>query len=145
LVYKPINNVRGIIVNQYKDKVNDRLRGKIHLIPVFTNVYRIPERLRTIDSNLFVVFNIKTKRYEIHSLANMGDTLSLNVPFRELDARCEDFVKKYDLKRHGRKIYQELDKQNEELEKSMERKRKNDMLGRAEEVAPAFRKAAWGV
>jgi|GEM_PF-2034988 len=131
--------------SMYKIKVKDRLRGKPHLRPVYSNTYCIPERLRAMDSNLFVVFNTKTQKYEIHSLANKGDSFSLQVPFRELDARCENFVMKYDLRRHGWQIYRDIEAENEERERAMEREQANRAQILASELHKPVRKLAyWG-
>jgi len=128
----------------YKYNIRERLRGWSHLVPVFTNTYRIPERLREIDPNLFVVFNASTQGYEIHSLANTGHTFSLNVPFKDLDARLEAFVRKYSLRR-GKRVFREIDEHNEKLEKSIEKQRSNDIRGLADEIyRPARRLAWWG-
>lgn len=126
-----------------KTEIRDRLRGKPHLTPVYTHVLKIPERLRSADNNLFVVFNSKTQKYEIHSLANKGNTLSLNVPFRDLDARCIDYVNKFDLNKHGKGIYQEIEEHNENIERSAQRKYSNDLKGACEEMHPAFKRLAW--
>jgi len=127
-----------------KRAIEDRLKGKPHLIPMYTHVYNIPERLRQNDPNLFVVYNSKTGRFEVHSLANIGNSLSLNVPFRELDARTEEFVKKYDLKRHGRKIFREIDERNEEVSRRARKQRSNDIRGLADELHKPVRRLAWG-
>lgn len=126
-----------------KSEIKERLRGKPHLKPVYTHVYNIPERLRQNDKNLFVVFNTITQRYEIHSLENKGNSFSLNVPFRELDARVEEFVKKYDLRRHGRKIFDEIESKNEELEQANKRDRKTFAQGLADELYKPVKKLAW--
>lgn len=118
----------------YKEKIKRRLRGKPHLIPVYTNVYFVPERLKRIDPNLFVVFNRRTQKHEIHSLANIGDTFALLVPFSELDGRCEQHVKKFDLKRHGKEIFRRMEEKNEELERANERQHKNDLQSIAREM-----------
>jgi len=129
----------------YKEKIRDRLRGKPHLRPVFSNVCFIPERLRQVDPNLFVVLNTITQRFEVHSLANIGNTFSLLVPFSELDGRIEEHVKKFDLRRHGKHIFQEMEAKNEERERALERERANRARILADELHKPVRKLAyWG-
>lgn len=129
----------------YRTKIKDRIKHKPWLIPMFSNIFCIPERLRRNDPNLFVVFNKATQKYEIHSLDNKGDSFSLQVPFKELDARTEEFVKKYDLRRHGMKIYREIDEHNERLEEQNRRQRSNDIYDMAREIYPLFKRYAyWG-
>ncbi len=127
-----------------KTMIKDRLRGKPWLKPIFSNVFCIPERLRRNDPNLFVVFNSLTDKYEIHSLENKGNSFSLQVPFEELDARIEEFVKKYDLRRHGRKIFYEMESKNEAIEKSMERDRANRSRNLADELYKPVKQLAYG-
>lgn len=128
----------------YKDNIRHRLKGKPYLLPMFTNVYRIPERLRAMDNQLFVVFNVKSQRYEVHSLANKGSTFSLLVPFRELDARTEEYVRKFDLRARGEVIYREIDEHNERLLRAKERDKKNYIESAAREIYPLAKKAAYG-
>lgn len=129
----------------YKSKIRDRLRGKPHLRPVYSNVCCIPERLRQVDPALFVVLNTKTNRFEVHSLNNIGNTFSLLVPFSELDARIEEHVKKYDLRRHGKRIYREIEAKNEERERALEREQANRARILADELhKPVRRLAYWG-
>ncbi len=127
----------------YKDEIRYRLQDKPYLRPVYTNVYFIPERLRRIDPNLFVVFNRKTQWYEIHSLANKGDTFALLVPFSELDGRCEEHVKKFDLKRHGKQIFQHIEDQNEKKERAIQRERSNYARNLADELYKPVKRLAW--
>lgn len=126
-----------------RDKIKDRLRGKPHLIPVFSSVYSIPERLYEYDSSMFVVWNVTERRYEIHCLDHVGDTFGMPVPYYELDSRIVERVKRSDLRLHGRDIFRQIDENNERLERSRERQRRNDINAAAREMAPAFRKLAW--
>lgn len=128
---------------QVYNQIYDRIGNKKHLKLITSSAYDIPRRLREIDSNLFVVFNVISQRYEIHSLANKGNSFSLNVPFKELDARLENFIRKYDLKRHGNQIYRDMEKHNDRLERSKQRQRDNDLHGIAEEIHPYVKKLAW--
>ncbi len=129
--------------SSYELAIRDRLQGKPHLQPVFSSVYFIPERLREYDADLFVVRNSKKQRFEVHSLANIGDTYGLTVPYPELDARTITLVQKNNLAAHGRTIFREIDQHNERLARSLERARQNELRALAEEVKPAFAKVAW--
>lgn len=126
-----------------KAEIEGRLRGRPHLMPVYNHVSNIPERLRENDRNLFVVFNALTQKYEIHSLENKGSSFSLNVPFKDLDSRIETFVKKYDLRRHGKKIFQEFERREEERERAQERDRQNRARNLADVLHKPVRRLAW--
>lgn len=118
------------------------MKDQHYLRLIENDVHGIAERLNRRDSDWFVVYNLRHNRYELHSLANKGGTLSLILPFKQLDARCEDYVLKRTIGLRGKKIFREMDEHNEELEKSIKRQRSNDIRGIAEEMAPYFRKTA---
>jgi hypothetical protein len=86
------------------------------LIPVETNVYCIPERLKEIDPDFYVVFNTETQKFELHRENHTWDTLELNIPYDELDARTIELVKKNKIE-NAKKIFAEIDKHNEMLQK----------------------------
>jgi len=127
----------------YERQINERLRGKHHLRPLFTSTYFIPERLSEYDPNLFVVFNTKKQRYEVHSLANKGDTFGFVVPLNELDYRTLYLARKNNLRTRGKQIFREIDEANEKLERSNARQRDNEIRAIAEELKPVFAKVAW--
>mgnify|MGYP001269110300 FL=1 len=127
----------------YEESIRERLRGKPHLIPVFSNVFDIPERLREYGENLFVVFNTKKQYFEIHSLANIGNTFCFTVPLGELDARTLYLVRKNNLKTRGKEIFREIDEYNERLEKANQNRRKDEIRDVAEKVHPAYKKLGW--
>lgn len=127
----------------YKDKIRQRLRGKPHLLPLYSNVYHIPERLRSYDDSIFVVFNTKKQRYEVHCLSNYGDTFAFLTPFKELDARTITFYHKTNLRTRGRKIFDEMEEHNEELRRRNERAKSNEQEAIAkDEVYPRLKKVA---
>mgnify|MGYP001000667952 CR=1 FL=1 len=85
------------------------------LIPIETNVYNIPERLKEIDKDYFVVFNTEAQQFEVHNLGQIGNTLALNIPYDELDNRTIDLVQKTRIE-NAKKIFDEIDRQNLKLE-----------------------------
>ncbi len=128
----------------YKEEIKHRLIDKPHLIPVFTNVYHIPERLRAYDSNLFVVFNTLKQWHEVHTLANKDrDTFGLCIPYSELDARAEYLVRRNNIRVRGKEIFREMDEHNEKLERSIERAKKNEREAVARDIRPVIKKLAW--
>ena len=86
-------------------------------VPVIGSVYDIPARLKEIIPSLFVMFNTRTQRFEVHDAAQDGMTLACELPFDELDARAVEYVRE----RHVSRLEQvaaEIDRYNERLEKS---------------------------
>lgn len=125
-------------------EVHERLQGKHHLQPVFSGgCYDITRRLQEYDKNLFIVWNSRRKKYEVHSLGHVFNTYACDVPGNRLDARVEDAVRRGDIRVRGGKVFIEIDEHNERLEKSNERSWKTTLEGVAEEMHPYFRKVAW--
>lgn len=81
-------------------------------VPVLTNVYGIPERLRELDDGYFVMMSRATGRFEVHH-NGMGDAHSyqLTVPYSELDARTVEYVRRTHVE-HINEIMQEAARQN---------------------------------
>ncbi len=122
-----------------RENIRQRLCATPHLIPVFTNTFSIPERLAAYDGNLFVVWNTNRHVYEVHSLAHIGSTFGFAVPYDDLDGRTIDMVRELNLHVRGDIIFKELDDSNEQLKRSLEQKRRNDINAQAREMAPYFR------
>lgn len=128
----------------FEYQVAERLQGKHHLQPIFSGGnYDICRRLREYDPNLFVVWNSRRKKYEIHSLAHRFNTYACDVPGNRLDARVEEEVRRGDIRVRGGIVFKEIDDANERLERSRERSRHNDLMGIAEELYPYYRQAGW--
>ena len=130
--------------NQRQAEIEDRLRGKPYLMLIETSVHDVPERVKEHDPDMFVVWNSMKKRYEIHSLANIGDTFGMHVPFECLDYRTVFAVKKSDQKiRSVKEILREMDEHNERLTAQNEKDRRNEVNAMARELRPVFKKVAW--
>lgn len=128
----------------HENNVYERLQGKHHLRPVFSGgCYDLARRIREYDPAMFIVWNTRKQRYEVHSLNHYGNTFAMTVPNNRLDARLEEEIRKGDLRVRGNRIFREVDEHNERLEMSAERARHNDMLGMAEEMYPYFRRLGW--
>jgi hypothetical protein len=127
----------------HEEHIHDRLRGKRHLVPIFTSTLCIPERLREMDQNYFLVFNTRTQKYEVHNLAHKGNTFGLTVYYDELDYRTLYVTRASDLRVRGAALFREIDEKNERLEQSNERQRRNDLRAMAGELRSTFAKVAW--
>lgn len=95
-------------------------------IPVLSNVYDIPERLKEINPNFFVMFNSVTQKYEVHDAAQTMNTFACQLPFDELDARALEYVQKYSFVNLD-KLAREVEEHNERLDEQ----RKNTILDKA--------------
>lgn len=84
------------------------------LIPINSNVYDIPQRVREIDPDYYIVLNTETQKYELHHRKQRDGSLCLILPFDELDARTIEYIKAHDIK-YAKKIFAEIDAHNEKL------------------------------
>lgn len=129
----------------FENDVLLRLQGKHHLQPVFSGGgYGMGSRIREYDPALFIVWNTKRQRYEVHSLNHpVGSTYAATVPYTRLDARLEEVIRRGDLRIRGKAVFQEINDHNERLERGAERSRLNDLMGIAEEMHPYFKPLGW--
>lgn len=74
-----------------------------------SNVFHIPERLREIDPEYFVVYNHSSKQFEVHHKGQIGDTFCLDIPYPELDARTIERVKQTRVER-SKSIWEQIKK-----------------------------------
>lgn len=60
---------------------------------IASNAYRIPERLKDVDSGYIVLYNRKRDKFEVHNSYQPDfDTYCFTVPFEELDARTIEYA-----------------------------------------------------
>ena len=83
-------------------------------IPVISHVTDIPVRLKELNRAFFVMFNVKTQRYEVHSSDQPFATLACTLPFDELDARAILYVREHSAERLEI-IAKEIDEYNDRL------------------------------
>jgi len=132
------------IPEKVKEEIRLSLRGKHHLIPIYTSALSIPERLHEQDKDLFIVLNCRSQRYEIHSLANKGGTLVMSIGLNELDARLFEIVRRNDLRTRGHKILAEIDAHNEALDRENSRKHRDFLENEvAERLFKPINRLAW--
>ncbi len=85
------------------------------LIEIKNDVYFVLSRLQEIDKNYQIFYNTKRKVFEIHNKAQIGGSYSLTVPYRVLDSRVVELVKKTRVE-NSKKIFAEIDAQNEKID-----------------------------
>ncbi|KUF37441.1 hypothetical protein [Lysinibacillus sp. F5] len=119
------------------------------LILVENDVFNISGRIEEYDKDMFIVFNKRKKAFEIHSLeyapmiASPKDTFQTTIPYKELDIRTLHHVYDNDIKVHGRKIFERIERQEELNEKQKQRDYKNWLRAVASETKSMFAKDAW--
>lgn len=154
----------------YEQSVAARLGGRPHLIPVFTNPLRIPEKLRAYNPAYYVVLNVVrvlekiqglhykewtpippgvTPRYnawyEVHKL-NVPPWVQEGVilPFGPLDDRAIRYVTERDTELAGSSVFERLDRANAERERRLARARRNLASAIAADIRPIVAMDYWG-
>lgn len=128
---------------QKKREIEHVLGNNYHLRPIYEHVLDIPGRVHEYDPMLFLVFNVKNGRYEIHSLDGGETSYNATLPYRHLDERTLRYIRKNDIKVHGMKIYERIEKSEREHEKRKEREQKQFTRDFASEFQSEFAKDAW--
>lgn len=85
------------------------------LIDIYGDLYAIDERLKEIENGYRIKYNTLKKTYEIHNKNQPFDSYCLTLPFKELDARTEDYVLKTRIQNKD-KFLKEIEKHNEKIQ-----------------------------
>jgi hypothetical protein len=101
-----------------------RWRNLHHLLPVYSSIHNIPERVNEYNTNLFVVFNTMKQKYEIHSIEHGAgmDSYQCTVPYDRLDVRITWYLWENDLRVHGNEIFKRIEQGEQDHEKRNKRK-----------------------
>lgn len=93
-------------------------------IKILTDNYFISNRLKEIDESYYVLYNSNSKKYELHSSAQFDNSYCLTFPYSALDKRAIDFALKSRVQ-NKKKIFEEIEKENEKFIKSKIKESKN--------------------
>ena len=94
---------------------------------MINDVFFIEKRLKEISKDYYILFNLKTQKFEIHSKSQTSDSLCLVVPYEVLDERTITLVNKTKIE-NMKKIIEEIDSNNEKVKKEKVRTIKNELL-----------------
>ena len=97
-----------------------------------SDLFNITKRIKQIDKKYFIVFNKKTKKFEVHYKRN-ASTLELVLPYDRLDKRTLDFVLKTKME-HKQKLIEEMEKHNQKLEDEKNRNMLDEATYKAKEM-----------
>lgn len=132
----------------YKNEAEKILRWRNlhHLKPVWSDVFGIAKRVYEYCNDFFVVFNTRTQKYEIHSIAGGPNVNSkeLDIPYDELDSRTLDHIWRQDIRVHGKEIFRRIERQEEEYRKRKEKEFRDEVNTLARDTRHIFRRAALG-
>lgn len=85
----------------------------------------IIKRIKAVDEDYFVVFNLDKKKFELHNKSQGGNTYCLTFPFDTLDERAVTLVLKTRVQ-NSDAIFEEMQRENEKQEKDNIKKIWND-------------------
>lgn len=95
------------------------------------DTFNIVKRLKKIDKKYFVLYNLATKKYEIHF--GKTNTLQLVVPYNSLDKRTLNLVLKTRVENH-KKILEEMERHNQKLDQEKQNKMLDEARYKAKEM-----------
>lgn len=87
-----------------------------HLIPITNDLFDIAARLRSVDVNFRVYFDKVSGRYQVHNVAQKGNTLAFVVPFNGLDARTVNYAR-YTSVSNAKALLEKIEKDNDILQR----------------------------
>ena len=91
-------------------------------IKINQDVFNISDRIKEIDSDYFIVYNTKLKKYEVHNSSQNMNSYCLTCPYNSLDKRLLDYTQKTRIVNFD-KIIKEIDENNLKIEKEVEDER----------------------
>ena len=126
-----------------KHEIRLLLSDRPHLTPVFSSTLCIPERVKEYDDELFLVFNNKNERFEIHTKDGGESTYNATIPYKALDARTLRWLWKNDIRVHGTAIHERVLKSEEDYKKRKDKEMRDFTRDFATEFRSEFAKDAW--
>lgn len=95
-------------------------------IPVISHAMDIPVRLKALNGAFFVMFNVRTRKYEVHCADQPFETLACVLPFDQLDARAIRYVRE-----HSAQRLEDVAREIEEYNEKLVRRAETEMLDKA--------------
>lgn len=129
----------------HQHEVQMRLWERPECSPVFTSTLFIPERLREYDPSLFLLYDNKAERFEVHSLNDkrlIGGTV---LPYKRLDIRTVEYVKRHDIRRRGLEIFREIEASEQKVERDRKRQFSNWVEAVGKDTRHMFAKSSLGL
>ena len=98
---------------------------------IFSDAYNISKRIKQIDKNYYIAFNLLNSKFQICSL--LDDSVVLTLPFNFLDVRTINYLKQH-LQKSNEEILKEIDDHNKNYLNSIYKKITLDAISSAERV-----------
>lgn len=123
-----------------------RWRNLWNLIPMWTNVFYMPERIYEYNPTLFVCWNKLSQKYEIHSIAGGPNVSSREavLDFDELDVRALYYLWERDIRVHGVDIFRRIEESQRRAQERRKKAFENHVQALARETRNIFRHLSYG-
>ena len=92
------------------------------LIKIEQDVFNIVNRIKDIDNGYYIVFNTKSKKFEVHNSSQVMSSYCLTCPYDSLDQRLLEYAQKTRIVNID-KILEEIDETNIKIEKEIDDER----------------------
>lgn len=86
----------------------------MNLIPITDDLYGIADRLQSICATYRVFYNGALNRYEVHDVAQHGDTLAFIPPYAELDDRTVKYAG-YTRRQNADCVFADIERHNAQI------------------------------
>lgn len=103
-----------------------------YLCVIENDLFDISNSIKNIDRDYVIYRNMLNKKFELHN-TRYSPTLQVVLPFDELDMRTIDYAVNTRVE-NIKKVAEEMEKENNRLEKENDAKMQNDILERVENV-----------
>lgn len=101
-------------------------------ILIVNDVFNIAKRLKKIDKNYFVLFNLVSQKFEVHHRQSKN-TLQLVLPYKFLDYRTLKLVLETKVENQKKLLY-EMELANQKLERQKQEKLLDEVSYKAKEM-----------
>ena len=102
------------------------MRKNRNLIVIENDVFDIAKRIKEIDNRYFIVYDSKSKKFQLHQNNGGQDSYVLTFPFAYLDARAITYTQKTRVSRLDQ-IVKEINKNNSDIEYRETKKARNEI------------------
>jgi len=92
------------------------------LIKIEHDVFNIVNRIKDIDNDYYIVFNTRSKKFEVHNSSQVMNSYCLTCPYDSLDQRLLKYAQKTRIVNID-KILEEIDETNTKIEKEIDDER----------------------
>jgi hypothetical protein len=102
-----------------------------NLIEITNDLFDIAQRLKDVNEDYVLYFNVEKQHYEVHNRKQYPSTLAFVVPYDELDARTIKYAR-FTSVNNSTKLFEEIEKNNAMLDKQYQQQYVNSVMSQVE-------------